>query len=458
MKKIDKKIIILSSLILSLLLVISILYNAKDKTLKTNESNLNKNLAIYVKGDGATTYTVQNSIPTGDYTLNTSKTFCENGGTVTNYDNTTGTVLFTTLGSDVCMLYFDYDEPADIKINVANLEYINALYTKSFSNCSNMDGSSANINWDYKLNGIRLKNITDTNAKCNLDCTQISNPTLLSTVASTIGTSGNGSIVSSTHGYRYQGNNPNNYVWFNDEMWRIIGYVPVCMTSGCASTENRVKIIRKESIGGLVYKANETSDSTWMDSTIQKLLNTCYLGKKSSEDSTCASYCYSSYTSSYKPVLKCDYTNFGISESSYFGNMIESVYWNVGEPSSGSYVSADDQYALEIASYTSSTSKIGLMYASDWGYAIYGFTGVLGDSGSPYNSMNQNWLFSNGLEWTMSAYSSSNPISIHNYGYLYSNNSYSGYTVRPALYLKSNVYVVSGTGSESDPYIIGMNA
>ena len=98
------------------------------------------------------------------------------------------------------------------------------------------------------------------------------------------------------------------------------------------------------------------------------------------------------------------------------------------------------------------------MYASDWGYAIYGFTGVLGDSGSPYNSMNQNWLFSNGLEWTMSAYSSSNPISIHNYGYLYSNNSYSGYTVRPALYLKSNVYVVSGTGSESDPYIIGMNA
>ena len=234
MKKIDKKIIILSSLILSLLLVISILYNAKDKTLKTNESNLNKNLAIYVKGDGATTYTVQNSIPTGDYTLNTSKTFCENGGTVSNYDNTAGTVLFTTLGSDACSLYFDYETPADIIVNVATPEYINALYTKSFSNCSNLDGSSSNINWDYKLNGIRLKNITDTNATCDLDFTQISNPTLLSTKASTTGTSGNGSIVSSTHGYRYQGNNPDNYVWFNNEMWRIIGYVPVCLTSGCS--------------------------------------------------------------------------------------------------------------------------------------------------------------------------------------------------------------------------------
>ena len=71
MKKIDKKIIILSSLILTLLLVISIIYNAKDKTLKTNESSLNKNLAIYVKGNGQSTYTAQNSIPTGYYILNT---------------------------------------------------------------------------------------------------------------------------------------------------------------------------------------------------------------------------------------------------------------------------------------------------------------------------------------------------------------------------------------------------
>ena len=69
----------------------------------------------------------------------------------------------------------------NVIINVNTPEYINALYTKSFSNCSNMDGSSSNIYWDYKLNGIRLKNITDTNATCDLNFTQISNPTLLST-------------------------------------------------------------------------------------------------------------------------------------------------------------------------------------------------------------------------------------------------------------------------------------
>ena len=317
----------------------------------------------------------------------------------------------------------------------------------------NVTCDNAKGRWNAKTWKLEVTKITGVPA-CQISFTTGSD--LLSSKMTTSGTSGNGKITNSTHGYRYQGNNPNNYVWFNDEMWRIIGYVPVCLTSGCSSTENRVKIIRKESIGAISYKANTTSDSTWTASTIQKLLNTCYLGKKSDTDSTCASYCYSYYDSSYKPVAKCDYSSIGINASDYYGNMIESVYWNVGEPFSSGYVNADDQYTKEIASYTSSTSKIGLMYASDWGYAIEGFTGVLGSSGSPYNYMNKNWLFSNGLEWTMSAYDSSLPLIVRSGGCFVSNYSYLGYAARPALYLKSNVYVVSGSGSETDPYIIGM--
>ena len=320
-------------------------------------------------------------------------------------------------------------------------------YTVNVS-CDNAKGRWNPSNWELEITNITGK------VKCDVAFT--TSPALLSSKMTTAGTSGNGKITNSTHGYRYQGNNPDNYVWFNNEMWRIIGYVPVCMTSGCSSTVNRVKIIRKESIGALVYKANTTDDATWMDSTIQKLLNTCYLGKKSDTDSTCASYCYTNYDSSYKPVAKCDYSSIGINESDYYGKMIESVYWNVGEPSSSGYVNADDQYTKEIASYTSGTSKMGLMYASDWGYAIEGFTGVLGSSGRPYNYMNKNWLFSNGYEWTMSAYFSSSPLLVHYNGSLYYNYSYIGYAARPVLYLKSNVYVVSGSGSESDPYIIGV--
>ena len=96
------------------------------------------------------------------------------------------------------------------------------------------------------------------------------------------------------------------------------------------------------------------------------------------------------------------------------------------------------------------------MYASDWGYAIEDFTEVLGSSGTPQNSSNKNWLFSNGYEWTMSAYSSSYPLIARFHGYLASDLASSGFAARPVLYLKSNVYVVSGTGSKVDPYRIGM--
>ena len=96
------------------------------------------------------------------------------------------------------------------------------------------------------------------------------------------------------------------------------------------------------------------------------------------------------------------------------------------------------------------------MYASDWGYAIEGFTGVLGSSGSPQNSSDKNWLFSNGYEWTMSAYSSSFPLYVISSGSLNDTSASNGFAARPVLYLKSNVYVVSGKGTKVNPYRIGM--
>ena len=47
---------------------------------------------------------------------------------------------------------------------------------------------------------------------------------------------------------RYMGADPNNYVLFNNELWRIIGVFDVASTYG-GPTEKRLKIIRNESIG-----------------------------------------------------------------------------------------------------------------------------------------------------------------------------------------------------------------
>ena len=279
--------------------------------------------------------------------------------------------------------------------------------------------------------------ITKIKGTVTCDISFNSNASNLSDVVDTHGTS-------TTHGIRYQGKNPDNYVWYNDELWRIIGNVPVCLEGGCTSTENRVKLIRNDSIGAIVYGSN----STWIGTNIQNLLNTCYLGKASS----CDSYCYSESTSA---ASTCDYSSDGIDASDYYGNMIENVYFNVGVGDS-TYKTADDQYTKEIASYASTTSKIGLMYASDFGYAIENFSGVLGESGNPQSYMNKNWLFSNGFEWTMSAYSSSYPFNVYFRGYLHYNYVTFGGATRPVLYLKPNVYVVSGTGTQVDPYRIGM--
>ena len=298
-------------------------------------------------------------------------------------------------------------------------------------NCNNAKGR-----WNPKTWKLEITKITGT---VTCDVSFNSSVTNLTTQV-------NNTATRNENGKRYEGKNPDNYIWFNDELWRIIGNIPVCLTSGCASTENRVKIIRNDSIGAIKY---DESSSTWMGSNIQNLLNTCYLGKQSS----CDSYCYSNSTTA---KGTCDYSADGIDVNDYYGKMVEDVYFNVGAGDS-TYKTAANYYTQEIATHATSTSKIGLMYASDWGYAIEGFTGVLDYDESIQNSSDKNWLFSNGYEWTMSAYSSSYPLNVADGNYLYGlYNVSSGYAARPVLYLKSNVYVVSGTGSKVDPYRIGM--
>lgn len=312
--------------------------------------------------------------------------------------------------------------------------------------CDNAQGE-----WDVDNWKLDIKNITG-NVSCNVSFT--SSPKLLSNIVNTTSTSGevsgNGFIYKlDENGVRYKGNNPNNYIWYNGELYRIIGKTPVCTavnTDGTCKTWNNnglVKIIRNDSIGGLSYNANTTSSSTWVGSTIQKNLNECFLGQiNSRNNTTCAAYCYSYYSSSQKPVAKCDYTENGIASSGDYYNMIyDGVYWNIGVTGSTS-TSGSTQYIKEKASLTSTTLKIGLMYASDYGYAM-----------NSTNDYKNNWLFTNGYEWTMTAYNASTPVYVSISGGLYSNNA-SGSAVRPVLYLKSNVYVISGDGSEGNPYKI----
>ncbi len=99
--------------------------------------------------------------------------------------------------------------------------------------------------------------------------------------------------------YRYAGNNPNNYVLFNNEKWRIIGLVNVKTESG---VEKRVKIIRTDGIenqkdfGEYVWNYNNKTD--WTTSTLKEMLNGIYYNSEIGE-------CYNIFDSD---ASQCDFS------------------------------------------------------------------------------------------------------------------------------------------------------
>ena len=252
-----------------------------------------------------------------------------------------------------------------------------------------------------------------------------------------------GSIVNV--GYRYQGKKPNNYIWYNNEMWRIIGLIPTCLTSTCGNnTTNLVKIIRAESLGG--YAWNASSNKIWDSSnSLYQVLNNYYL---TNGDATNNSICQGTASAN------CDYRVKGIGSNTYYYNMIEDVYWNTGM--SADNITAPEIYSDEIGTRTVQ-GKIGIMNASDYGYATTTHT----DSLSSYSSYTSTkWLYGKGNEWTLNAYSTGDGEVLYVYtsGNVSRNHVNYDSTVRPVLYLKDSVYVVSGNGTEANPYQIAMSS
>ena len=85
--------------------VLNITYKNKNEVIKTKRKRQG-NLAIVVK-DANGVETNSDSIPIGNYKINEEKTHCENNGKILSYDNTTGKISFSFIGSDRCYLYFD---------------------------------------------------------------------------------------------------------------------------------------------------------------------------------------------------------------------------------------------------------------------------------------------------------------------------------------------------------------
>ncbi len=190
--------------------------------------------------------------------------------------------------------------------------------------------------------------------------------------------------------YRFGGANPNNYISFNDELWRIIGLVNVQTENGI---EQRIKIIRKDNTDGQnnfgsypfdLDMDNMEDDSfmngNWTDATLMKILNGVYY---KSENGTCF------YGENYE-LIPCDFKNGNVKGINDLARgMIDSdVIWNLGDiyqfnlekETKASQVYEKERSVSEKGSgYPSLWTKenspnyhngIGLIYASDLGYAF----------------------------------------------------------------------------------------
>ena len=269
---------------------------------------------------------------------------------------------------------------------------------------------------------------------------------------------------------RYIGADPNNYVLFNNELWRIIGVFNE--NSHGISGQKLVKIIRNESIGNFSWdnKASGTGSSTsaygsndWSDSALQLVLNEGAYWNRT--NGTCPSDGNGATTN-------CDFSTNGLTDEAK--SMIETVTWKLGGSSTYVDVTASMFYERErgppvyIGRPTTWQGEIALMYPSDYGYATSGGSTTNREaclakelynwnSSSYSDCKNNDWLLdSSTIQWTLTPYSSSSArvFIVNLTGYVGYNYADSSNGVRPSVYLTSNVSISGGDGTMNNPYIL----
>ena len=286
------------------------------------------------------------------------------------------------------------------------------------------------------------------------------------------------------HDYRFRGADPNNYVSFNNDIYRVIGV----FDSNSHGVEGKylVKLIRSRILGdyswGIYnttntsgnysnYKNDWTGNTTGVKANANVLLNEFFYNKTdtSSTYGSCSSWTYY-YSDNNSKTFSCsDIVGHGI--DSNLRDYIEEVTWYLKGYKTNSYskqnfylcergLSTDTTNCMSANSGAydaSTTSKIGLMYASDYLYASSYFADTATTTASSSYYGNKNWLYK-GYEWTItpSADSADRAFRVYNYGRVDNYAAHLGYGVRPTFYLKSNVNVTGGSGTFDDPYTLSM--
>ena len=276
--------------------------------------------------------------------------------------------------------------------------------------------------------------------------------------------------TTSDNNIRYVGGEPNNYVEFNGEAWRIIGVFG-----------SNLKLVRDELITTYSFDNKTTAQgiennygtNDWTKSYIREFLNDYYYnGKTITCHSDSATAWVEGLTAKHETIACPDINKINATAK----NMIQKSLWYLGGtnwktsvPPYDSYP-VDELYASERGTQvysghaTTSTDYIGLIYPSDYGYASTdascrqnlraGLTYINNAYGGTPTCKNNNWLFKGTWYWTISPHSSySNLVfSVDSDGRLNDHRALYRVGVRPSIFLNSDIKIVSGSGTKDDAF------
>ena len=276
------------------------------------------------------------------------------------------------------------------------------------------------------------------------------------------------------NGLRYEGADPKNYICLDNKtggacsdsslLFRIIGlFDEDTSTDGTSSsgTKKLLKVIDTNNYGGTSGKYwNSGGTNNWSTASLKTELYGTYL----------------------TTLLRTSNVNSKLSSA------ITNAKWHLGGASDSNYqtLTTEGIYREErntSAIYSGNPSsiytKIGLMYASDYGYATVGGSTTSKancrakelynwDSSSFSDCKNNDWLFTSqnnfvsSGEWLLSTGSSSSYSASHlnSAGYVNLNYSVLGnpqFAVRPTFYLDSSILKIVGTGdgTKDNAYRVG---
>ncbi len=369
-------------------------------------ANSSSMIAMYIQDEeGNYQLSDAHEFPKDGYVLNTEKSSCKNGGKIIQNASTKALSLKVKT-SDECTVYFDVvtskNPAADMLIAKAN-----------------------------------APSITDYNSGNKQEMFAFDHPEATQTT---------GWTEEERRDYRYIGNQPNNYITFNDETWRIIGVFTVETESG--EKKPLMKIIRDQSIGNLAWDSSNVNE--WSTASLQKLLNEDYYNQTGS------------------------YTANGLNATAR--SQIAKVKWHLGGANIDYNLEGTDYYNFERGTETCVTTgkcsgktrttsimqNVGIMYPSDYVYTYA--NGVNDKCYTDGNNCNKGtpsagWLYIYIFEWTQSpsAAYANRAFFVNSNGSVYSSGSYDVSEtdgVRPTVFLDSKIAIKSGDGSQANPYVL----